>query len=93
MVKFQKMFVHNRISLTILNYDSGRKNFLGGRWRHGVGKSYVWSHYDHNSKTHRTTVQGAGGKMSSSGWISKKKRASASWEKAYWDNNAWVNVK
>ncbi|WP_230197794.1 lactococcin 972 family bacteriocin [Streptococcus equi] len=33
--------------------------FLGGKWRHGVGSRYVWSKYDHNNKTHKTTVQGA----------------------------------
>mgnify|MGYP000933301946 CR=1 FL=1 len=77
----------------LLKYDSGWKPFWGGKWRHGVGSHYVWSHYDHNRKTHKTTVQGAGGKMSSSGWIKKKRRASASWEKAFWGNRAWADFK
>lgn len=76
-----------------LNYDSGWKSFLGGKWRHGVGDYYVWSHYDHKGKTHRTTVQGAGGVRSTSGWIKKKRRASASWERALWGNKAWANTK
>ena len=39
------------------------EKFLGGKWRHGVGSVYVWSKYDHNNKTHKTTVQGAGGQF------------------------------
>ena len=75
-----------------LNYDSGWKSFLGGKWRHGVGDYYVWSHYDHKRKTHRTTVQGAGGERSTSGWIKKKIRASASWERALWGKDRKSHV-
>lgn len=57
------------------------EKFLGGKWRHGVGSRYVWSKYDHNNKTHKTTVQGAGGQFSYSGWTSAGSRAEASWEK------------
>lgn len=75
------------------SYDSGWKNFLGGNWRHGVGTRYVWSKYDHKRKIHNTTVQGAGGKRSYSGWTNPKIRALASWEKAWSGNLAWANVK
>lgn len=75
-------------------YDSGWKNLLGGRWRHGVSYTHVWSNYDHSSKYHKTTVREAGGKYSSSGWVSRGRRASASWEKSrIGGNRAWVDVK
>lgn len=77
----------------LYGYDSGWKNFLGGRWRHGVNNSQVWSNYDHNSKVHKTTVRGAGGRYSYSGWTRAGRRASASWEKAFHGNRAWANVK
>lgn len=77
----------------LFSYDSGWKSFLGGKWRHGVGSVYVWSKYDHNNKTHKTTVQGAGGKFSYSGWINAGSRAEASWEKASSGNRAWADVK
>jgi Bacteriocin (Lactococcin_972). len=66
---------------------------LGGKWRHGVGSVYVWSKYDHNNKTHKTTVQGAGGQFSYSGWTRAGSRAEASWEKASSGNRAWADVK
>ncbi len=74
-------------------YDSGWKDYLGGKWRHGVNTKHVWSKYDHASKTHKTTVRGAGGKYAYSGWIAKGKRASASWEKALLGNKAWADTK
>ncbi|EKU93195.1 bacteriocin, lactococcin 972 family [Alloiococcus otitis] len=80
-------------TVTLYKTDSGWKDFLGGRWSHGVNERYVWSKYDHNSKTHKTTVQGAGGKLSYSGWTKPGKRASASWEKALFGNKAWADVK
>ena len=53
--------------ITFYSYDSGWKNFLGGRWRHGVNSSQVWSNFDHSYKTHKTTVRGSQGKYSYSG--------------------------
>lgn len=75
------------------NYNSGWKKFLGGSWIHGVGNRYVWSKYDHKYKVHKTTVQGAGGKLSSSGWTVAGRRAEASWERAVFGNKAWATVK
>lgn len=77
----------------LFSYDSGWKKFLGGEWRHGVGSRYVWSKFDHNKKTHKTAVQGAGGRFSYSGWTSAGSRAEASWEKALIGNKAWADVK
>lgn len=77
----------------LFSYDSGWKSFLGGKWRHGVGSVYVWSKYDHNNKTHKTTVQGASGQFSYSGCTSSGSRAEASWEKASSGNRAWADVK
>lgn len=74
-------------------YDSGWKDFLGGKWRHGVNSKHVWSKYKHSTKTHKTTVRGAGGKYSYSGWIGKGKQASASWERAATGNKAWADTK
>lgn len=90
---YEENVVEELFEIKPLGYDSGWKNFLGGRWRHGVGKTKVWSNYDHKSKPHKTTVRGAGGKYSSSGWIKAGTRASASWEKARVGNKAWVDVK
>ncbi|MDY2918879.1 MAG: lactococcin 972 family bacteriocin [Anaerococcus sp.] len=88
---YQVEVVDNNISL--YSYDSGWKSFLGGSWIHGVNTSSVRSQFDHNSKTHKTTVQGKGGKYSYSGWVSPRRRASASWEKAFTGNQAWADVK
>ena len=77
----------------LYKYDSGWKHFLGGTWRHGVGSRYVWSHFDHQYKEHKTSVKGHGGQMSYSGWTPAKRRASASWEKAPYDNKAYADVK
>lgn len=77
----------------LMNYNSGWKKFLGGSWKHGVGNRYVWSKYDHKYKVHKTTVQGAGGRMSPSGWTVAGRRAEASWEKARAGNKAWAAVK
>lgn len=73
-------------------YDSDWKDFLGGRWRHGVNSKHVWSRYYHEKKVHKTTVQGAGNKQSTSGWVTPGKTALASWEKANYGNKAWVDV-
>ena len=43
--------------------------------------------------TNKTTVKGAGGKYSYSGWVGKGKQAAASWEKAKTGNKAWADVK
>lgn len=75
------------------SYDSGWKDFYGGKWRHGVNSKHVWSKYNHSKKTHKTTVKGAGGKYSYSGWVGKGKQAAASWEKAKTGNKAWADVK
>lgn len=79
--------------VTFYNYDSDWKDFLGGSWRHGVSDTQVWSWYDHNSKVHKTTVQGAGGKYGYSGWTDPGVRAKASWEKAWFGNHAWADVQ
>lgn len=78
---------------TPVKYDSGWKHWQGGKWRHGVGTKYVWSHFDHNSKKHETHVKGLGGEIGYSGWQEKGDRASASWEKAPAGNKAWANVE
>ena len=83
---------HNN-DVVLYGYDSGWKDFLGGRWRHGVNNTQVWSKFDHNRKVHKTTVRGAGGKYSYSGWTNPGLRASASWEKAESGNKAWADVK
>ena len=77
----------------LFSYDSGWKSFLGGKWRHGVGSRYVWSKYDHNNKTQKTTVQVASGQFSYLGWTSSGSRAEASWEKAFSGNRAWSDIK
>lgn len=77
------------IGTVSLAYDSGTKNWLGGKWRHGVNSSHVWSNFYHGSKTHETHVQGAGGKKGYSGWVGKGTTAKASWEKAWSGNRAW----
>lgn len=74
-------------------YDSGWKNFLGGKWRHGVGTKYVWSKFDHGYKVHRTAVQGAGGQISKSGDIDPGIRAEADWERARSGNRAWADTE
>lgn len=79
--------------ISFYNYDSGWNDFLGGTWRHGVNNSHVWSWFDHNSKEHKTTVQGAGGKFGYSGWTDAGTRAKASWEKAGSGNKAWADVR
>lgn len=36
----------------INNYDSGWKSFLGGKWKHGVNNTKVYSTFKHSTKTH-----------------------------------------
>ena len=74
-------------------FDSDWKRFMGGWWRHGVGETYVWSHYDHSKLTHKTSVQGSHWEIRKSKWKKPGKRASASYPKAYFGNKAWCNVK
>ena len=88
-----KVFDEDYTQPRLFSYDSGWKSFLGGKWRHGVGSRYVWYKYDHNNKTHKTTVQGASGQFSYSGCTSSGSRAEASWEKALSGNRAWADVK
>ena len=59
----------------------------------GLGDVYKRQKYNHSKKTHKTTVKGAGGKYSYSGWVGKGKQAAASWEKAKTGNKAWADVK
>lgn len=74
-------------------YDSGVKNWLGGKWRHGVNTSHVWSQFYHGSKYHNTSVKGKGGKISRSGRVAPSNTAYASWEKAPFGNEAYANVE
>ena len=74
-------------------YDSGVKDWLGGKWRHGVNSSHVWSQFYHGSKYHNTKVKGAGVMFGKSGRIAPNKTAYASWEKALFGNEAYANVE
>lgn len=74
-------------------YDSGVKDWLGGKWRHGVNTSHVWSRFYHASKYHNTKVKGAGGRFGKSGRTAPGKTAYASWEKAAFGNEAYANVE
>ena len=74
-------------------YDSGVKDWLGGKWRHGVNSSHVWSQFYHGSKYHNTKVKGAGGMFGKSGRTAPRKKAYASWEKALFGNEAYANVE
>ena len=74
-------------------YDSGVKDWLGGKWRHGVNTSQVWSRFYHGSKYHNTKVKGAGGRFGRSGRVAPRNTAYASWEKALFGNEAYANVE
>lgn len=74
-------------------YDSGVKDWLGGKWRHGVNTSKVWSQFDHGSKYHNTSVKGKGGRIARSGRVAPGNKAYASWEKAPFGNEAYANVE
>ena len=74
-------------------YDSGVKNWLGGKWRHGVNTSHVWSRFYHASKYHNTRVKGAGGNIGRSGRTNPGETAYAKWEKAPFGNEAYANVE
>ncbi|HAJ53259.1 MAG TPA: lactococcin 972 family bacteriocin [Lactobacillus sp.] len=63
----------------------------GGTWNYGVGSTYVWSYYSHNSRTHSAAVKGA--YSASSGWISPGTEARASAQKSYFGNQSFYNVK
>ena len=77
----------------MFSYDSGWKSFLGGKWRHGVGSRYVWSKYDHNNKTHKTTVQGASVNSLIRVVQALEVEQKLTWEKALSGNRAWADVK
>lgn len=74
-------------------YDSGVKDWLGGKWRHGVNSSHVWSQFYHGSKYHNTSVKGKGRKIARSGRVAPSNTAYASWEKAPFGNEAYANVE
>ena len=74
-------------------YDSGVKNWLGGKWRHGVNSSQVWSRFYHASKYHNTSVKGVGGRIARSGRVAPSNTAYASWERAAFGNEAYANVE
>lgn len=74
-------------------YDSGVKDWLGGKWRHGVNTSHVWSRFYHGSKYHNTSVKGAGGRIARSGRVAPSNTAYASWESAAFGNEAYANVE
>lgn len=78
--------------VTVSNYDSGIKDFLGGKWRHGVNDTHVWSWFYHSKRFHTTTVKGAGGQYGYSGITNPRETAYASWEKAPSGNEAYANV-
>lgn len=73
--------------------DSGWIDHLGGKWRYGVGKKYVWSYFKQKYHTHKTTVEGKMWGRTSSGWVKKKKTAFASHPKAIIGNKAWCDIK
>lgn len=77
---------------TVSNYDSGIKDFLGGKWRHGFNDTHVWSWFYHSKRFHTTTVKGAGGRYGYSGRTNPRETANASWEKALSGNEAYANV-
>ena len=74
-------------------YDSGVKDWLGGKWRHGVNTSHVWSQFYHGSKYHNTSVKGAGRNIARSGRVAPSNKAYASMEKAAFGNEAYANVE
>ncbi|WP_324838174.1 lactococcin 972 family bacteriocin [Staphylococcus simulans] len=51
----------------------------GGKWSHGIGSTYVWSYYTHNSYGHDSTAIGK--YRSDSGYTTAGKQARASAEK------------
>ncbi|PTJ71088.1 lactococcin 972 family bacteriocin [Staphylococcus hyicus] len=62
----------------------------GGKWSHGVGSKYVWSHYSHNSRNHGAT---AIGKYSSFSGIARPGvQAKASAPKAWTGNKAYYSL-
>ncbi|UXV36950.1 lactococcin 972 family bacteriocin [Staphylococcus simulans] len=62
----------------------------GGKWSHGIGSTYVWSYYTHNSYGHDSTAIGK--YRSDSGYTTAEKQARASAEKAWWGNQAYYRV-
>lgn len=79
--------------VTVSNYDSGIKDFLGGKWRHGVNDTHVWSWFYHSKRFHTTSVKGAGGQYGYSGRTNPKETAYASREKALSGNEAFANIE
>ncbi|MGW7832079.1 lactococcin 972 family bacteriocin [Staphylococcus xylosus] len=62
----------------------------GGLWNYGVGSSYVWSYYNHNSKAHGSTAIGKYASYSGKTRAGIQARASA--PKAHWDNQTYYKV-
>lgn len=75
------------------NYDSGVKDFLGGKWRHGVNDTHAWSWFYHSKRFHTTTVKGAGGRYGYSGRTKPGVVAQATWERAPMGNKAFADVE
>ena len=62
----------------------------GGKWDYGTGGGKVWSNYSHDSRVHKSSVQGK--QFVSSGWVQAGTTSYASapdrWyaaDNSYWD--------
>lgn len=62
----------------------------GGVWNYGIGTSYVWSYYSHNTKSHASTAIGK--YTSYSGKTRPGIQARASAPKAFWGNETYYKV-
>jgi lactococcin 972 family bacteriocin len=72
------------------------KKVGGGTWTYGVyepaSTTFVFSKYDHSSKTHKSTACWKE-KCAYSGWVSKGKRASAERQGGLSDHTAYWDTK
>ncbi|SCS40213.1 lactococcin 972 family bacteriocin [Staphylococcus caeli] len=62
----------------------------GGVWNYGIGSTYVWSYYSHNSKAHASTAVGK--YTSYSGKTRPGIQARASAPIAFWGNQTYYKV-
>ncbi|WP_454295248.1 lactococcin 972 family bacteriocin [Salana multivorans] len=64
----------------------------GGRWDHGADAKDVWSHYDHDTKVHKSSTYGEDG-LVSSGWYSAGERSICIQGARLYGNKAYYDFK
>ena len=65
----------------------------GGTWNYGTNKTKVWSHYQHQRRTHSASVGNGDGNWQKSGWKRPGRLAKAETYRTTRNNQSFYDVK